>query len=101
MSEHEIKGRDRERDPAEEWLANNDPNYAEQKKSWQTPSTDALARDRTKHATLKDLLPVGPGLYRRLNVHHGTNEEGTYDPEDIGENSDPDYDLEEYKELKF
>ena len=50
-----------ERDAAESWLAKNDPNYATEKKKWQTPSTDALARDRETHKSIKELSPLNPG----------------------------------------
>lgn len=68
MSRSKVTGREKERDAAEAWLANNDPDYAETKKSWQTPSTDALARDRREHRTLRDLQSVGnpgDGNYRK------------------------------------
>ncbi len=61
MSEKKITRREREQDAAEAWLAKNDPEYSEQKKNWQTPSTDALARDREKHQSMKDISPTNPG----------------------------------------
>lgn len=83
MGEEIITGRDRERDATEKWLVENDPDYKEQKKKWQTPSTDALARDRTKHSTMKDLVLIGPGNYRKKRSRHTTDNqsEGFYDPE--------------------
>lgn len=63
MSEKQITGRERERDAAEAWLEKNDPEYGKQKKSWQTPSTDALARDRTRHPSLKEIKEVAPGKH--------------------------------------
>ena len=58
MVEKRITKRDRERDAAEKWLSENDPDYAEQKKKWQTPSTDALARDRVVHQSMNELTPL-------------------------------------------
>ncbi len=52
-----------ERDAAEAWLAKNDPDYSKQKRGWQTPSTDALARDRSRHQSLKELKEVRPGTH--------------------------------------
>lgn len=51
-------------DEAEKWLAENDPDYAEQKKKWTAPTTDALARVHSElnkeHRMFKDFDPV-PG----------------------------------------
>lgn len=69
MSRKKITGRERERDAAEEWLLKNDPEYATRRRSWQTPSTDALARDREEHPTLRELQSLGipgDGNYRRF-----------------------------------
>ena len=63
------KARGHMQDAAEAWLKNNDPNYAEQKKSWQTPATDALVRERGPHESMRDLTPINfsekDGNYRR------------------------------------
>lgn len=61
MAEKNITKRDRKRDAGEKWLFENDPDYAEQKKKWQTPSTDALARDRIVHQSMRELTPLRPG----------------------------------------
>lgn len=69
MARNKITGREREIDSAEKWLAENDPDYANQKRNWQTPSTDALARDRNEHHSMRDLQNMGEpgdGNYRRV-----------------------------------
>lgn len=45
-SRHEVTGAAREHreDDAERWLARNDPSYAETRREWQQPCTDAIAR---------------------------------------------------------
>lgn len=48
-------------DEAEKWLAENDPDYANQKRKWVSPTTDALTRDRRLHRTLRESTPVNPG----------------------------------------
>lgn len=68
MSQNKVTGRERERDDAEAWLARNDPEYKKTRRSWQTPSTDALARDRSEDPALHELQKVGEpgdGNYRR------------------------------------
>jgi hypothetical protein len=73
MSRKKITGRDREMDAAEAWLANNDPEYDVRKRDWQTPSTDALARDRDEHPTLTEIHPIGEvghGSYRKWSAGH-------------------------------
>ncbi len=68
MGKGRITKQEREKDAAEKWLSENDPDYAEQKKAWQTPSTDVLARDKKIHSTLKDMVPLTPrnhGNYRK------------------------------------
>jgi len=68
MIQGKIIGRDMNRDSTEKWLSENDPDYAKQKKKWQTPSTDALARDRKTHHTFKEADPTGKpgdGNYRK------------------------------------
>lgn len=64
---------ERKRDAAEAWLAENDPEYAKNKRSWQSPSTDALERDRSEPAEFKELQPIGKtgrGGYRKLPRNH-------------------------------
>lgn len=70
-------------DPAEAWLAANDPDYAEQKKKWTAPTTDALSRINSEinetHHTLQDSQDMGDGNYRqRRHVYgDGGQEEST------------------------
>lgn len=61
MNKNKVTGRERMQDAAEAWLAKNDPDYVTEKKKWQTPSTDALARDREKHHSMKESSPINPG----------------------------------------
>lgn len=73
MSKKEVTGRARgaRMDAAEKWLSEHDPQYAQNRRSWQTPTTDALAHALSDlnepHPTLADLEPVpgGNGNYRR------------------------------------
>ncbi len=78
-------------DAAEEWLAENDPDYAEQKKKWQIPTTDALARDRSVHSTLRDLVPIEPredgNYYRRRS---NAEEERPFEYSDTSNKTDDD-----------
>lgn len=48
-------------DAAEKWLAENDPEYAERKKEWQSPATDALSRERRIHKDFREITPVNAG----------------------------------------
>ena len=89
MKKEMITGRERERDEAEKWLVENDPDYAESKKKWQTPSTDALARDRGTHPSLQDLTPLTPradGNYYRRHAH-SEQADGSFNIENL-ENDD-------------
>ncbi len=61
MSKERITKREREQDAAEKWLSENDPEYVQQKKKWQTPSTDVLARDRMIHQSMKELTALKSG----------------------------------------
>lgn len=62
-----ISSRERSRDAAEAWLAKNDPQYADTRKRWQTPSTDALASFHSErniaHPSLED--------HRRMDLLDG------------------------------
>lgn len=60
-------------DAAEQWLRANDPNYAQSKRGWLAPASDALARARSEtneiHPSIEDLsesVPKGDGAYRRV-----------------------------------
>ena len=64
MGKDRITKREREQDATEKWLSENDPEYAEQKKNWQTPSTDALARENSRHSSLADLKELEIGKHR-------------------------------------
>ena len=89
MGKGRITKREKEKDAAEKWLSENDPDYAEQKKKWQTPSTDVLARDKKAHPTLKDMVPLNPrnhGNYRKKTLDDEPGEPFNY--------SDVDKDLE-------
>ena len=55
------KARGHEQDAAEKWLAENDPEYAQRKKDWQSPATDALARERRIHKDFREITPVNAG----------------------------------------
>ena len=83
-------------DAAEKWLSDNDPDYAEQKRKWQTPTTDALVRDRRPHSSMEELTEIDPaahdGNYRKYPksghfVGHKLENENPYeeDFEDEGE----------------
>ena len=61
------RGRGHLRDAAEKWLAENDPDYHKNKRLWQQPSSEALARNRKEHKSLEDLEDMGAGSYRRPN----------------------------------
>lgn len=61
MPDHKITGRERVEDAAEKWLRENDPDYKHRKRGWQSPSTDALARDRDEHVTLRHKSALRPG----------------------------------------
>jgi hypothetical protein len=52
-------------DEAEQWLRNNDPQYAQRSLAWKTPNSDALNRLGTaaQHGSLADLEPLS-GLTR-------------------------------------
>ena len=50
----------RKQDLTEKWLAENDPDYKQRRRGWQTPSTDALAQKPEIHPTLADLTPIEP-----------------------------------------
>lgn len=88
MSKERITGRENEWDEAERWLANNDPEYTRQSKKWQTRSTDALARDRNVHDSLRDHVPLEPrdsgNYYRRRS---NAEEEYPFEYSDVDDKS--------------
>ena len=84
MKKDKIKGRDQQQDAAEKWLSDNDPDYANTKKGWETPSTDALARSRVVHSTLEEvdeMQPRGSGNYHRRGNRFQTRVEDLADLE--------------------
>lgn len=88
-------------DAAEQWLKQNDPEYAEQKAGWIVSETDALARSDEIHPTLLGLQAVGAvgdGNYRRGPTTTGDESEaddawGMSDDLDTGEYGDTPFDL--------
>ncbi len=73
------KARGMKRDPAEAWLMQNDPDYAEQKKGWTAPATDVLSRINSEvneeHRTLQDYQDDGNGSYRKRRHIYGDGEQ--------------------------
>ena len=88
MIRKRITGQDRNRDKTEQWLSENDPEYVEQKKKWQTPSTDALARNRTEHHFFKENDSTGmpgEGNYRKRKTVKRFKDD---DPENLTKTDD-------------
>jgi hypothetical protein len=66
------KSSGRQVDAAEQWLRDNDPEYASRSQTWRTPRTDALERQadgQRPHDSLADLTPVPD---RRVRVLVGS-----------------------------
>ena len=95
MTDKKVSGKAQgaKRDAAEAWLAQNDPEYNEQKKGWIAPTTDALSRINSEinetHYSLKDWVPIEPreggNYYRRRS---NAEEERSFEYSDASETDD-------------
>jgi hypothetical protein len=78
------KAQGEQRDAAEAWLRANDLNYAQSKRGWIAPTTDALIRTFSEvnkpHPSMDDIdemFPKGSGAYRRRVHLYNENFEDT------------------------